>query len=268
MITLAAAGRSHQGKVRDENQDHYFVGLLRKLVEVQDTNLEVRDAIAELAHLDAHLLVVADGVGGVAGGRRASQSAVFSLATFIGRTAACHYDPDVEQEDEFLRRLEDALHHAHRVVSSLSTPGHGPATTLTLAMIVGERAYIAHVGDSRAYLLRRGRLRQMTRDQTIASVLEDEGITTDGGAPALRNTLASAIGAADMTPSIGLLDLSPGDALVLCTDGLTKHVSDEQLTDVLGTEDDPATACDRLIDAALADGGTDNVTVIVACARQ
>jgi len=263
MIDVQVRGRSDRGRVREANEDHYFIGVLRKLVEVQDTNLEVRDAVRELSKLDAYLLVVADGVGGVAGGRRASQSAIFSLATFIGRTAACHYDPNVQQENEFLERLEHALQHAHAVVRSLSTPGRGPATTLTMAMIIDRRAYIAHVGDSRAYVLSRGRLRQITQDQTMAALLEDEGVDVRN-APRLANTLASAVGAQEMTPAIGLLDLTPGDVLLLCTDGLTKHVSDTEIAEMLASDPDPEPVCNRLVDAALAGGGTDNVTVVVA----
>jgi serine/threonine protein phosphatase PrpC len=265
MSTLRVHGRSDVGKVRHSNEDHYFIGVLKKTVEVQDTNLEVRDAVTEMARLDAHLLVVADGVGGIAGGRRASQTAVFALATFIGRTAACHYDPDVQQEDEFLQRLEHALHHAHNVVSSLSTPGRGPATTLTMAMVVGRRAYTAHVGDSRAYLLRRGRLRQMTADQTMAAMLEESGVSTDeGDERRLSGILASAVGSQSMTPVIGLVDFEPGDAFLLCTDGLTKHVPDDVIAELLASDSDPKPICDQLVEAALAGGGTDNVTVVVA----
>jgi len=265
MTTLQVHGRSDVGKVREANEDHYFIGVLRKTVDVQDTNLEVREAVTEMARLDSHLLVVADGVGGIAGGRRASQTAVFALATFIGRTAACHYDPDVQQEDEFLQRLEHAVHHAHNVVSSLSTPGRGPATTLTMAMVVGRRAYTAHVGDSRAYLLRRGRLRQMTADQTMAAALEEAGVETDeGDNKRLSGVLASAVGAQSMTPSIGLVDLEPGDVFLLCTDGLTKHVPDPAIGEALASDPDPKRICDRLVEAALDDGGTDNVTVVVA----
>lgn len=266
MIDLTVRGRSDQGRVRQANEDHYFIGVLRKLVDVQETNLEVQDAVRELSRLDAYLLVVADGVGGVSGGRRASQSAIFSLATFIGRTAACHYDPSVQQENEFLERLEHALQHAHDVVRSLSTPGRGPATTLTMAMIIDRRAYIAHVGDSRAYLLSRGRLRQITQDQTMAAVLEDEGVDVRN-APRLANTLASAVGAMEMTPAIGLIDLAPGDTLLLCTDGLTKHVTDDAIAALLASDPDPGTVSDRLVDAALEGGGSDNVTVIVAHAN-
>jgi len=263
MIELTVRGRTDRGRVREENEDHYFIGVLRKSVDVQDTNLQVQDAIRELGRLDAHLLVVADGVGGVAGGRRASQSAVFSLATFIGRTAACHYDPNVEQENEFIERLEHAMRYAHEVVSSLSTPGRGPATTLTMAMVIGPRAYIAHAGDSRAYLRSRGRLRQITRDQTMAALLEDEGVDTRAAAR-LHHVLASAVGAQEMTPSVGLVDLSPGDVLLLCTDGLTKHVSDEEIGNLLASGVEPGRICDRLVEAALEGGGSDNVTVVVA----
>ncbi len=263
MIELRVRGRTDRGLVREENEDHYFIGILRKSVDVIETNLEVQDAVRELGRLDAHLLVVADGVGGVSGGRRASQSAVFSLATFIGRTAACHYDPNVQQENEFLERLEHAIRYAHEVVSSLSTPGRGPATTLTMAMIIGRRVYIAHVGDSRAYVRSRGRLRQITRDQTMAAMLEDEGVDTKAAAR-LHHVLASAVGAMEMTPTIGLIDLDPGDVLLLCTDGLTKHVPDEAIAEMLASSPDPGPICDRLVEAALDGGGSDNVTVVVA----
>jgi protein phosphatase len=266
MTDVQVRGRTDRGLVRPENEDHYFIGILRKSVDVIETNLQVQDAVRELGRLDAYLLVVADGVGGVAGGRRASQSAVFSLATFIGRTAACHYDPNVQQENEFLERLEHAMQHAHEVVRSLSTPGRGPATTLTMAMLIGRRVYIAHVGDSRAYVLTRGRLRQITRDQTMAALLEDEGVDV-GKAPKLTNMLASAVGALEMTPSIGLIDLAAGDILLLCTDGLTKHVPDATIAELLASGPDPGAACDRLVEAALAGGGTDNVTVVVARAE-
>lgn len=263
MITLRVRGRSDRGRVRPENEDHYFIGVLRRSVDVEDTSLETQEAVREMGRFDAHLLVVADGVGGVAGGRFASQSAVFTLATHIGRVAACHHDPGVEQENEFLERLEHALQEAHEAVQALSTPGHGPATTLTLAMVIGVRAYIAHVGDSRAYILSRGRLRQITRDQTLADLLEDEGVAA-GNSPQLSNILVSAVGGMEMLPAISLLDLAPGDVLLLCTDGLTKHVPDTAIAEVLASHADPGAACDRLVDAALADGGSDNITVIVA----
>jgi protein phosphatase len=269
MTTIAAFGLSDVGKARDENEDQFFIGTLHKVLEVQQTSLESEAAFDHFTRTDARLLLVADGVGGVEGGRRASQTAVHALATYIGQTAGCYYGFDVEQEDEFLLRLERALGRAHEAVSSLGAGGRGPATTLTLAFVVGARAYVAHVGDSRCYHFRGGRLRQVTRDQTMGDFLSDEGVLSDEEAESgrLHNVLASAIGGPEMLPAIGLLDLLPGDALLLCTDGLTKHVSDEEIRAALASGRAPEQTCRALVDAALAGGGTDNVTVVVARAE-
>jgi serine/threonine protein phosphatase PrpC len=265
---LDVSGRSDKGRVRSGNEDRFFIGVLEKNIITRDSNLDVTEAISEFAHVDAHMLVVADGVGGSAMGHRASQSAVFAMATYIGRAAVCQYDPDVEQEDAFLQRLEDALHRAHDVVKSLASPGTKPATTLTMALVIGARAYIAHAGDSRAYVMRGGRLRQITRDQTMSALLSDAGLSHDpNGENRLGGILASAIGGSSMTPSISLVDVAPGDSLLLCTDGLTKHVPDDRIAERLTSGTSAEQICSALVDAALAAGGTDNVTVIVARVR-
>ncbi len=269
MTTITAFGLSDPGKVRDANEDQFFIGTLHKVLKVEQTSLESTESFDYFTRTDARLLLVADGVGGVAGGRRASQTAVHTLATYIGQMAGCYYHFDVEQEDEFLGRLEHALGRAHEAVRSLGAGGGGPATTLTLAVVVGDRAYVGHVGDSRAYHLRGDRLRQITRDQTMGDFLTDEGVLTPEQARAggLDNMLASAIGGPEMLPAISLLDLAAGDALLLCTDGLVKHVSDDAIRAVLAAGRPPEQACRALVDAALAGGGSDNVTVVVARAE-
>ncbi|HYV98684.1 MAG TPA: protein phosphatase 2C domain-containing protein [Gemmatimonadaceae bacterium] len=268
-MTLEVSGKTHLGRVRTSNEDRYFIGVLHKAMEIVDSNLEVTDAITSFSQLDAYMLMVADGVGGVAGGERASQSAVFSLTTYLARTAACTYDPDVEQEDEFLQRLEEALQRAHDVVRSIGTGSRAPATTLTMALVLGARAYIAHVGDSRAYIYRGGRLRQITRDQTMSAYLQDLGVSHDPrGENKLGNMLASAVGGSTMVPTIGLVDVAPGDSLLLCSDGLTKHVPDDRIAERLQSGKSASGVCDELVNAALAAGGTDNVTVIVARVSQ
>jgi len=269
MTTIAAAGLSDVGKVREQNEDQFFIGTLHKTLEVEQTSLESKEAFEFFTRTDARILLVADGVGGVAGGRRASQTAVHTLATYIGQTAGCYYQFDVEQEHEFLARLETALGKAHEAVRSLGGRSTGPATTVTLVIVIGARAYIAHVGDSRAYHCRGGRLRQVTRDQTMGDFLSEEGVITDEQAASggLMNVLASAIGGPEMLPSISILDLAAGDALLLCSDGLTKHVADDAISAVLASPATPETACRTLVDAALEGGGSDNVTVVVARAR-
>jgi PPM family protein phosphatase len=268
-VTVEASGLTDVGKARQENEDQFFVGTLHKVLEVQQTSMPSKEAFDEFTRADARLLLVADGVGGIAGGRRASQTAVHTLATYIGQTAGCYYAADVAQEDEFLSRLERALGRAHEAVRSLGHGSHGPATTLTFTVVIGGRAYIAHVGDSRAYHFRAGRLRQFTRDQTMGDFLSDAGVLSEEQArrSGMNNVLASAIGGTEMLPTIGLIDLQAGDVLLLCTDGLTKHVDDDAIKGVLAAYPVPADACQALVDAALAGGGSDNVTVVVARAQ-
>jgi protein phosphatase len=135
-----------------------------------------------------------------------------------------------------------------------------------MATLVWPRAYIVHVGDSRAFYLRKGRLRQLTRDQTTGEYMVDAGAWTEEMArkAPLGGALVSALGADELTPAVGLVDLLPGDILLLCTDGLTKHVPDERITQILAGAADAETACRELVTAALEAGGTDNVTAVVA----
>jgi protein phosphatase len=113
--------------------------------------------------------------------------------------------------------------------------------------------------------LRKGRLRQFTRDQTVAEFMVDAGRITEEQAreSKLANVLTSAIGGDQAAPSVGLVDFEAGDVLLLCTDGLTRHVSDERIREILESADDAESGCNRLVDEALAGGGRDNITVVV-----
>jgi serine/threonine protein phosphatase PrpC len=191
---------------------------------------------------------------------------VETLAEHIGETIGCYYNFDVDKEHEFLSQLENAVMRSHEQVRrQYAADGRGPATTLTMVALVWPRAYIVHVGDSRAYYLRGGRLRQITRDQTAYEDLVDRGVMSEEEAKraGLRNMLTSALGA-QMTPSIGLIDLEPGDVLLMCTDGLTKHVDDAEIAAVLVAGASAEECCKRLIDRTLERGASDNVTVIVS----
>ena len=141
-----------------------------------------------------------------------------------------------------------------------------PATTLTLVMLVPPRAYLVHVGDTRAYYLRRGRLFQLTRDQTYGQYLLESGAMTEAqvAASPMGRTLSSAVGSSEVHPSVGLIDLEPGDLLLLCSDGLTKHVPNDDVTRLLRDATSAQQACESLVAAALAGGGSDNISVVVA----
>ncbi|MDH3458734.1 MAG: protein phosphatase 2C domain-containing protein [Gemmatimonadota bacterium] len=260
-----AFGLTDVGKVRQQNEDQFAIARLSRSLRLAHTSLENVSTFERFGQTAADLFVVADGVGGVAGGELASGTAVQALTEYIAQTAGCYYNVDVTGEHEFLDRLEQAARHAHDRVRAFSSKGQGPATTLTMVTLLWPRAYIVHIGDSRGYHLRGDRLRQFTRDQTMGELLADEGVVTEQQArdSGLDNVLVSAVGA-EITPSIGVLDLRYDDTLLLCSDGLTKHVADEQIAGILRGAANATAACEQLVQAALDDGGSDNVTVVVA----
>lgn len=260
-------GLTDVGKVRSNNEDHFVIATLRKSVALEHTSIEARESFDAIRGSTARLFIVADGVGGRPGGELASGSAVESLVQYIAQTVGCFNNADVEKENEFLLQLESAVERVHdRIQKELGAGGHGPATTLTMATLVGPRAYIVHVGDSRAYYLHGGRLRQLTADQTTGQYMVDVGAWTEDQAAraGVGANLISAVGGSEMLPKIGLVDLAPGDTLLLCTDGLTKHVADEQLAAMLGRGESAEATARALLQAALDQGGTDNITVVVA----
>ena len=272
-VRVDARGLTDVGKKRSANEDHFVVMSLRRSADVRETSLPDPRVLDSLRGPEGWLFVVADGVGGQAGGALASETAVTTLAEYLGRAAGCFNRLDADSEHDLLAQLEEAVHSAHRRITERYGGGGrgrhadpGPATTLTMALLVWPRAYIVHVGDSRAFYLRRGRLRQLTRDQTTGEYMVASGAWTEEQAKKapIGGTLVSALGAQEMTPSIGLVDLQPGDTLLLCSDGLTRHVSDERIAELLDRPTDAATACRELVDEALAGGGHDNITVITA----
>jgi protein phosphatase len=268
-VIIDIFGTTHRGKVRAQNEDQFFVASLHRSMRVQQTSLEDLRAFASLHDSSAHLLVVADGVGGAAGGKQASGTAVEALAKHIGETVGCCYDFDVDTEHEFLAQLQAAVERAHQQVRQrLASEGRNPATTLTMAALMWPRAYVVHVGDSRAYYLRDGQLRQITRDQTAYEQLVDQGVIKEDRAPEsgrrhmLKDVLTSAVGS-EIEPSVGLVDLQADDVLLLCTDGLTKHVPDSDITHILGAGGRAEESCRRLLDLTLERGASDNVTMVV-----
>jgi PPM family protein phosphatase len=264
---IESYGMSHAGNVRPVNEDHFVTAALQRSVQLRQTNLDDAQLFERLSGPRAYLFAVADGVGGSAGGKVASASAVATIVEYLGEVVGAYNGYGGDHATDFPRYLDTAVHRAHdHLVETfhLHTRG-GPATTLTLAMIVWPCAYIVHVGDSRVYHLRGDTLRRLTRDQTVGEALVSEhGMPKEQAEQAgLFNVLASAIGARDMTPAVESITLERGDALLLCTDGLTKHVSDARIGDVLLHAPDAETGCRSLIDAALAAGGSDNVTAVV-----
>lgn len=267
-VTVDAFGITDVGKVRKDNEDHFLVANISRAVDVRCASLSA-DALAH--RMGAHgaiLMLVADGVGGGPDGDLASERSAAAILEYLGKAAGCFHSLDVTKEHELLGNLEETVAQVHRqLLEEAGGPGRqAPATTLTMVLLVWPRAYLVHVGDSRAYVRRGGRVQALTRDQTFGEYMVSAGAWTEEQAARSRTaeTLASAVGGSEMSPVVGLIDLEPGDSLMLCTDGLTKHVSVERIAEVLGGPGDARAMATQLVADALAGGGSDNVSVIVA----
>jgi protein phosphatase len=266
-VTIDAFGLTDKGKVRPANEDHFVVADIRRSVEMMHGSLPAQVLINSIGSTTAYLFAVADGVGGGPDGDLASERTAAAVLSYVSGTAMCFNGFDVDREHELLASLENTVQKVHQeLVSEVPPNVKAPATTLTLVLLLWPRAYLIHVGDSRAYVRRRGRVQALTRDQTFGEYMVSVGAWSEDQATKFRTaeTLASAIGGSEMTPTVGLIDLEPGDSLLLCTDGLTKHVAESRIEEVLAQAVDSKTMAETLVSDALNDGGTDNVSVIVA----
>lgn len=267
-VTIDAYGLTDKGKVRKDNEDHFVVAEIHRTVDVLAGSLSPQVLASRIGTSSAHLLAVADGVGGGPDGDVASERTAAAVLSYVGSTAICFHGLDVDTEHKLLGTLEETIKEVHtELLSEAGSPNvKSPATTLTLVLLVWPRAYLVHVGDSRAYVRRRGRVQSMTRDQTFGEYMVSAGAWSEDQATKFRTaeTLASAIGGTELTPSVGLIDLEPGDSLMLCTDGLTRHVSDERIEEVLAMPIDSRAMAEKLLAEALEAGGTDNISVVVA----
>ena len=268
---LDVYGLTHPGRSRDTNQDHFLICTLHKAMRVRRTSLPNPELLEMPSERLAALGMVADGVGGGMGGEEASRLTLEAIAAYVTHTMQSYYTADPDDQAAFVECLQNAALQAHEAVQGQgkSNPSlAGMSTTLTLAISVWPELYVLHLGDSRAYRLRDGTLERLTRDQTMAQEMLETGVFTESAAERspYAHVLSSAIGG-EFKPEVGHFDSLAGDRVLLCTDGLTKHVSDERIHECLSTATSAEQACHQLVDEALADGGTDNVTVIVGLAR-
>jgi protein phosphatase len=261
-------GMTHSGKVRSINQDHFLICSLRKRMEVHLTSLPDVSEITSASERLAFIAVVADGVGGGAGGEEASRLAIQEVSHYVTNSMQCYYSADPGKEHEFVEALHDAAMRSHVALvdkAAREPDRRGMATTLTLWLGVWPSVYILQVGDSRCYILEGETLTQITRDQTMAEELIEQGVLPRSKAFQTRwaHVLSSSLGGQQTAPVVTRFDFGWGRVGMLCSDGLTKHVSDEQIKHRLQTMTSARQACRALIDDALEGGGSDNITVIV-----
>lgn len=260
-------GMTHQGLLRKNNQDHFLLGSLRKQLQVLQTSLPLSADVGSPDERVAFIAMVADGVGGGPRGEAASQLALSAITQYVASSADCYYATDTTDE-LFRQNLEQGARRVHADVLAEADRDpdlKGMATTLTLWLGVWPRVYLLQVGDSRCYRYRDGQLRQMSRDQTMAQELLDQGALsrTDAQRTPLANVLSSSIGGGQNAPVVTQTTNQWGNIWLLCSDGLTKHVSDEQIARRLKEMKSAKEACQTLVQDALDGGGTDNITVIV-----
>jgi serine/threonine protein phosphatase PrpC len=260
-------GLTHPGRVRPDNQDHFLIGSIHKRIQLHATSLDAKQREFFGDERLAAIAMVADGVGGGQFGGEASATALETAMEFLSDSSACYYSGDPTQVD-FVDTLQAAAMKAHEaILLRRAADGiHGTmATTLTLFMGVWPTYYILQLGDSRYYLWRQGVLTQLTRDQTMAQDLVDSGVLTRAAAVKTQfaNVLSSALGADTAAPVVTRLESDWHNVHLLCSDGLTKHVTDERIGAVLGTMTSCKQAAEQLLQDALDGGGSDNVTIIV-----
>ena len=232
--------RTSVGKIRKMNQDNYFVSS------------------------DGTLNVLADGMGGYAGGEVASKIATEATVKYLKE----HFDKNNEyQKEEILQIINDAIQYANievykksKEVEELEQMG----TTLEICLIYKDRVFIAHIGDSRVYRIRKGIMRKLTKDHSYVQTLVEDGTITKEEAEhhPKKNMLMKALGCEEnIEPDIMVKGFQEADIILICSDGLTNMVSEEQIFNIISNNIE--NAADELVKEANNNGGADNITLII-----
>jgi serine/threonine protein phosphatase PrpC len=258
-ITITAYGKTDVGLIREHNEDNFVIADVSKEVRTS----EPREPLSMTVGPKGALFVVCDGMGGAAAGEVASHMAVESI---LGTMAAA----EPLERDLFARRLRRAIEDANDKIYAQSRDNQserGMGTTCTVAAVVDQTLVVGQIGDSRCYVLRGGRLTQVTKDQSLAWQLMEAGAMTAEEAKAFEhaNIILQALGVQERVEVVlSQVELRRGDVVLVSSDGLHGPVSDEELLQILRDEPDMKRASDRLVSRALEREGPDNVTVVLA----
>lgn len=263
-------GLTHPGLKRENNQDHFLLATVHAQISVLGTSLGELDQLPLKGNRLATILLVADGVGGTSDGGAAAELATQTVVRYVASTLRCYHELGKGNDPEFLRDLREAALHAHEAVlaeAASRSDRSSLATTLTVGIGVWPWLYVVQVGDSRAYIYTRGTLQQVTRDQTMAQEMLDLGALNadDAKRSPLKDILSSAIGAQDAQPVVSRVNVAErGCVLLFCTDGLTKHVSNDEIAALCAKQMTSEALGQKLLDMALERGGSDNITIVIA----
>ena len=239
---IKAYAKSDIGKVRDINQDYYYIS--NSLDEVQ-------------------LYMLADGMGGYKGGEIASKLAIQSAKSYIEN----NFKEIPKDKDSIIQLVGSSMEYANMVVYEKSKEVEeleGMGTTLEICLIYNNKAYIGHVGDSRIYRIRKDVIRKLTKDHSyVQKLIEDKKITREEAkSHPKKNMLTKALGCTPyVEPDIRARNFERGDIFIMCSDGLTNMVDEKRIYELV--TQDINKAADELINEANAAGGYDNITVII-----
>ncbi len=269
-LAMRSFGLTDCGMVRESNEDQFLIAELARTLWVRQTSLPQPDT--QHSRNRGHVLLVADGMGGHQAGEVASALTVTTIEAFILHILKRFSNLQPSDEPSVLMDFQAALREADARV--FDEAAHHPefagmGTTLTMAFVSGRRLFVVHAGDSRCYLFRDGELTHLTNDHTLASELARRGVIKPqevGHHQWRAHVVTNVIGGgttgvhADMRQA----ELQAGDVVLLCSDGLSEMIADEEIAAILAATTEPQSACERLVTAANDGGGRDNITAVVA----
>lgn len=277
-VYVEAAGMTDVGRLRNTNEDAFLIATLERSLVVHDGSPTARGWFR--GERAGTLMIVADGMGGQGGGDVASRTAVDTVTSYLlnvmpwvtADSSRPKSHPSRSSQLGVRRELSKAILAGDEGVRAEGAQTVSPkmGTTLTLAFVVQPFVYIAHVGDTRCYLLESGQLERLTTDHNLAQRYVDASPYPVEPPQQLQNILWNSLGAGpdQPVPDLYKLRLEPGSVLLLCSDGLNKHVPDEEIQRILSARASCASRAAQLVEQANAAGGSDNITALVAEIRQ
>lgn len=254
---MRSAGKSDIGLVRKVNEDTFVCLKLNDLLEIKNSTA------------DLYLCVVADGMGGHNAGEVASAMAVQKIVEFVReKYIGVLTELDITEEKIF-GLINDAIYYSNDKIykkSLLNAECIGMGTTLSMILIKDNSLYYGHVGDSRIYIIRKDEIVRLTEDHSLVEELVKKGIIKpeEAASHPQKHVMTRALGTEyDIEADLGKQDLSEGDYVLLCTDGLSNLVNDNEIKEIVLKAENVEQACSNLINKAKENGGFDNITVVV-----
>jgi PPM family protein phosphatase len=254
---MRSAGKSDIGLVRKVNEDDFLCLKLNDLLELENPAA------------DLYLCIVADGMGGRNAGEVASSMAVHEIVEFIKeKYINVLMEQDISEEKIF-DLIKSAIYYSNEKIykkSILNSEYVGMGTTLSMVFIMNNNLYYGHVGDSRIYLIRKNEITKLTEDHSLVAELVKQGTIKpeEAFSHPQKNIITRALGTEyDIEADLGKQVIENGDYLLLCTDGLSNLIKDDEIMELVIAAEDVEQACENLINKAKENGGFDNITVVV-----